>query len=90
MRLVIAYVVDMRTITAEDAAVNLEQIIAGFSGVDDPIVIVGKRKNAVLISEDTWISVQETLYLQSIPGMVESVQNGQKAGLKEASTEPTW
>ena len=38
--------------------------------------ITGKRGNAVLVSEDDWRAVQETLYLVSIPGMRESILEG--------------
>ncbi|MFA4837733.1 MAG: type II toxin-antitoxin system Phd/YefM family antitoxin, partial [Dehalococcoidia bacterium] len=42
----------------------------------DPMLITGKRANAVLVSEDDWRSIQETLYLLSVPGMRESILDG--------------
>jgi len=46
------------------------------SETHEPIQITGKRTNAVLVSEDDWRSIQETLYLSSIPGMQESIIEG--------------
>lgn len=45
-----------------------------------PVVISGKRNNAILISQEDWDAIQETMYLSSIPGMTESIQ--------KAATEP--
>jgi len=56
----------------------------------EPVVISGKRNNAVLISEEDWNSIQETLYLISIPGMRESIVNGMKEPLAESIKELSW
>jgi len=56
----------------------------------EPVIISGKRANAVLISEDDWNAVQETLYLISIPGMRESIRKGLKTPADECSEELDW
>jgi prevent-host-death family protein len=56
----------------------------------EPIQITGKRGNAVLISEDDWRSIQETLYLQSMPGMVESILKAKEEGVEKGSKELDW
>ncbi len=56
----------------------------------EPIQITGKRNNVVLISEEDWNSVQETLYLLSIPGMRESIREGMETPLEDTSEEPGW
>ena len=56
----------------------------------EPIQITGKRGNAVLISEGDWRSIKETLFLNSIPGMVESIQKARKEGIKKASKSLDW
>lgn len=56
----------------------------------EPIQITGKRSNAVLVSEDDWRSIQETLYLISIPGLRDSIRNGMAEPLDKASTKPGW
>lgn len=56
----------------------------------EPVCITGKRANAVLLSEEDWRAVNETLYLLSIPGMRESVLEGLATPLDECSEEPGW
>ncbi len=56
----------------------------------EPVWITGKRGNAVLVSEDDWRAVQETLYLVSIPGMRESILEGMATPVRELESEPDW
>ncbi|NOZ20227.1 MAG: type II toxin-antitoxin system Phd/YefM family antitoxin [Planctomycetes bacterium] len=56
----------------------------------EPITIVGKRGNAVLLSEDDWNAIQETLYLLSIPGMRESIREGMETPVEACAEEPGW
>ena len=56
----------------------------------EPIQITGKRSNAILVSEEDWRSIQETLYLVSIPGMRDSIRSGMKESLDKTSTNPGW
>ena len=56
----------------------------------EPIVITGKRGNAVLLAEGDWNAINETLYLISIPGMRESIIEAMKEPLKGTSTELEW
>ena len=53
----------------------------------EPIQITGKRGNAVLVSEDDWRAIQETLHLVSIPGMRESIVKGMAEPLDGCSRE---
>ena len=69
----------MSTINITNARQNLFQLVADVNGGFNPITIVNnKGKNAVLISEDEWKSIEETLYLSSIPGLVEDINNIKK------------
>lgn len=56
----------------------------------EPVTITGPRGNAVLVGEDDWRAIQETLYLQSIPGMSESIQKAREEGIEAASEELDW
>jgi PHD/YefM family antitoxin component YafN of YafNO toxin-antitoxin module len=56
----------------------------------EPIQITGKRSSAILITEEDWRSIQETLYLVSIPGMRDSIRKGMAEPLRKASTKPGW
>lgn len=73
------------TVTATKARATLYHLIAEVQEGNDPIVITGKQGNAVLISEDDWRSVEETLYLLSIPGMRESIRSGMREPVSRSS-----
>ncbi len=66
----------MRTITIRDANVNLYKLVDEATTLHEPIQIIGPKSNVILVSEEEWRSIQETLYLISIPGMRESIQAG--------------
>jgi prevent-host-death family protein len=80
----------MATLTASKARTKLYRLIDDASVSHAPIVITGKRSNAVLVSEDDWNAMQETMYLLSIPGMRQSIRRGLKASVKGCSKEPGW
>jgi PHD/YefM family antitoxin component YafN of YafNO toxin-antitoxin module len=56
----------------------------------EPIIITGKRSNAVLISEDDWRAIEETLYLLNMPGMRESIIEGMETPLEACDDEVDW
>ena len=80
----------MTTIKATEARAKLYQLLDQAAESHEPIQITGKRFNAVLISEEDWRSIQETLYLLSIPGMRKSIRKGLKAPLEKCSEKPGW
>jgi len=80
----------MKTINVTNARKNLYKLINETSEVHEPIQITSKPKNAILISEDDWRAVQETLYLTSIPGMRESIQEGLVTPVGECAEELDW
>jgi len=69
----------MTTITATEARKQLYKLIHDVAESHEPVQITGKRGNAVLVGEDDWRAVQETLHLVSIPGMRESILEGMAA-----------
>lgn len=69
----------MNILTASEARANLYRLIDESAASHEPVVIKGKRSTAVLVSAEDWASIQETLYLTSIPGMRESILDGLKA-----------
>lgn len=74
----------MTAVTLSNAQKNLGQIIANVNDSCMPVIIANDNgKNAVLISEEDWNSLQETMYLYSIPGMVESILEAEKEPLSE-------
>ena len=80
----------MTILNASDARANLYRLIDQTNESHEPVIISGKRNNAILVSEDDWNSIQETLYLTSIPGMRESIVEGMKEPLSESSKELDW
>jgi len=78
------------TINATKARTKLYKLIDDANESSVPIQITGKRGNAVLISEDNWKAIQETLYLLSIPGMRESIHEGLNTSVEECSEELNW
>ncbi len=80
----------MRTLTVSQARVQLYKLLDKTAESHEPIQITGKRNNAVLISEDDWRSIKETLYLLSIPKMRESIRKGLKTPLEDCSQELNW
>ncbi|MFA5183806.1 MAG: type II toxin-antitoxin system Phd/YefM family antitoxin [Syntrophales bacterium] len=80
----------MSVLTASDARSNLYRLIDQTNDSHEPVIISGKRNNAVLISEEDWKSIQETLFLVSIPGMKESIINGMKEPLEKSIKKIDW
>jgi len=80
----------MPTITATEARARLYRLIDEAAASHEPIVISGKRGSAVLISEEDWRSIQETLFLLNIPGMRESIRDGLATPLEECSEDLDW
>ena len=80
----------MTTIKATEARAQLYRLLDETAETHEPIQITGKRTNAVLISEEDWRAIQETLYLFSIPGMRESIRKGLKTPVEKCSEKPGW
>ncbi len=80
----------MSVLKATEARANLYNLIDEAAESHQPIVITGKRNNAVLISEEDWNAVNETLYLVSIQGMRESIKDGLEVDISECKKEIDW
>jgi len=80
----------MTVMSASEARVKLYRLIDQTQESHEPVKISGKRNNAVLVSEEDWKSIQETLYLLSIPGMRESILEGMSESLSESTRELDW
>ncbi len=80
----------MASVNATEARSRLYALIDETADSHKPVLITSKRNNAVLLSEDDWNAIQETLYLVSIPGMRDSIREGLAEDLEETSTELDW
>jgi len=80
----------MTTLTASEARTNLYRLIDDAATAHEPLLITGKRNNAVLVSESDWTAIQETLHLLSVPGMRESIIEGLQTPASELSESLDW
>jgi prevent-host-death family protein len=80
----------MTTLTVTEARARLYQLLDEVTASHDPVLITGKRSNAILIAEDDWRAVQETLYLLNISGMRESIIEGLDTPIDDCSDEVAW
>lgn len=80
----------MTTITATEARKLLYKLLDDVADSHEPIQITGKRGSAILISEEDWRAVQETLYLVSVPGMRESILEGMSTPVEECEEDLDW
>ena len=80
----------MTTLSASEARANLYRLMDQAAESHQPIVISGKRSNAVLIAEQDWQAIQETLYLLSVPGMRESIKAGMSEPIDSCTKELSW
>ncbi len=80
----------MKTVNATEARKDLYRLIDEVAVTSEPVQIAGKRASAVLVSEDDWRAIQETLYLQSIPGMKDSIRRGLATSIEDCVEELDW
>lgn len=80
----------MTILNATEARSKLYSLIDEAAESHQPIVIKGKKGNAVLVSEEDWNAISETVNLLSIPGMRESIQEGMKTPSSECAEDLDW
>lgn len=80
----------MTAVSATAARSNLYRLIDQVNEEAQPLTITGQRGNAVLIGEGDWQAIQETLFLESLPGMGESIRQARAEGVDAGSTELDW
>ena len=80
----------MTTLNVTEARAKLYKLIDEAAVSHKPVIITGKRGNAVLLAEDDWNAINETLYLLSVPGMRESILEGMQETLDNCADELDW
>ncbi|TYT75163.1 type II toxin-antitoxin system Phd/YefM family antitoxin [Desulfobotulus mexicanus] len=80
----------MIILSATEARSNLYRLIDQASTSHEPVIITGKRGNAVLLSEEDWKAIQETLFLLNIPNMRESILEGLETPIGDCNEELDW
>lgn len=79
----------MAAINATQARADLYRLLEEVARTHEPVEIKGRKGSAVLVAEEDWRSIQETLHLLSVPGMRESIVEGMSTPLDD-SQEPGW
>lgn len=77
----------MSAINITNARKELYNLVEDVNLYSEPTLIVSKKGNAVLISESDWNTIQETIYLNSIPGIVESIKEGMDTAIEDCVPE---
>lgn len=80
----------MTILNATDARSRLYSLIDETVNTHQPVVITGKRGNAVLVAEADWNAITETLHLLSVPGMRESIRAGMSQPVSECDRALDW
>lgn len=80
----------MNALSASEARANLYRLMDETASSHKPVLISGKRNNAVLIAADDWSAIQETLHLLSVPGMRESIKAGMAEPLDKSPKVLKW
>jgi PHD/YefM family antitoxin component YafN of YafNO toxin-antitoxin module len=75
----------VKTISATSARSDLYRLIDSTLSDHEPVQITAKRGNAILVAEDDWRAIQETLFLLSIPGMRDSIRAGMAEPVEKCS-----
>ena len=78
----------MKTVSAGKA--DLRKLLDEAAAGHEPIQVTGDGVSAIIVSEEDWRAVQETLHLLSVPGMRESIREGMETPLGDCSPEPGW
>ena len=77
----------MSAINITNARKELYNLVEEVNLYSEPTLIVSKKGNAVLVSENDWNAIQETVYLNSIPGLVESIKKGMETPIEDCVSE---
>jgi prevent-host-death family protein len=80
----------MTTVSSDKAGESLGDLISHVVESHEPVQITGGSGAAVLVGEDDWRAIQETLYLVSIPGMRQSICEGLDTPVRDCSEDPGW
>lgn len=80
----------MSSLPASRARADFFRLLDRVAEDHEPVTITGKRGNAVLVAEDDWRAIQETLFLLSVPGLRESIREGLSTPTDDCSDDPGW
>ena len=79
-----------KVMSASSVRANIYKLIDETAQNHEPILITGKRNNVVMLSQEDWNAIEETLYLNSIPGLAKSIQEAMDKSNNEFSESIEW
>ncbi len=80
----------MKSVNANQVCKELNRLAEETAAAHEPVLITGPRSNGVLVGEEDWNAIQETLDLLSFPNMRESIREGLEIPVNECSKKPGW
>ena len=80
----------MTRLSANEASKRLNEVLDSLAESHEVVQIAGERHSGVLVSEDDWRAIQETLYLTGTPGMKESIVGGLRTPIEQCAKELDW
>jgi PHD/YefM family antitoxin component YafN of YafNO toxin-antitoxin module len=80
----------MPVLNVDNVKEKLDIILEEIQNTYEPLIIAGEKHSAVLISEEAWRSIEETLYLTSIPGMKKSIIAGMNEKIEDCASTIEW
>ena len=81
---------EIKQLKLEDVEANFEQVLDDVLVSGGPIKIVKEAGNAILVSEEVWRGLTETLSLMAIPGMRDSICSGMSQPIADTATGLDW
>jgi PHD/YefM family antitoxin component YafN of YafNO toxin-antitoxin module len=80
----------MSAVPIQEASEDLPRLLELVTSTHEPIIVLGDKLNGVLVSEDDWKAIQETIYLGSIPRMTESIKAGMNTSIEDCTEKIDW
>ena len=80
----------MITVSVKEASDKLPDLVENTIEELEPVLVSGKKNNAVLMAESDWQAMNETLQLLSVPGMRDAIKNGLSENLESTSRKLNW
>ena len=73
----------MDSLSLSEVTPNLDNLIDQITETHQPMMIKGTQNDVVMISKEDWAAIQETIYLNSIPGYIDSINEAAKSSREE-------
>lgn len=79
-----------KTMSVSQVRADIYNVMDETAKTHEPVLITGKRNNVVMLCEEDWKAIEETLYLNTVPNMASSIQDSMNAEDSEFSEDIEW